>query len=96
MEKVSYDKLHVILSFVKGKNIKELIAELPSDSKIYYTSLNMERGMTFNELIQNVGRNIIFDDNAKRLLKAVKKDCTDKDLILITGSNFIAKNIYEK
>ena len=96
LEKVSYDKLHVILSFVKGKNIKELIAELPSDSKIYYTSLNMERGMTFNELIQNVGRNIIFDDNAKRLLKAVKKDCTDKDLILITGSNFIAKNIYEK
>ena len=96
LEKVSYDKLHVILSFVKGKNIKELIAELPSDSKIYYTSLNMERGMTFNELIQNVGRNIIFDDNAKRLLKAVKKDCTHKDLILITGSNFIAKNIYEK
>ena len=96
LEKVNYDKLHVILSFVKGKNIKELIAELPSDSKIYYTSLNMERGMTFNELIQNVGRNIIFDDNAKRLLKAVKKDCTHKDLILITGSNFIAKNIYEK
>jgi len=52
--------------------------------------------MKLNELIQNVGRNIIFDENAKRLLEAVKKDCTDKDLILITGSNFIAKNIYEK
>jgi len=96
LEKVSYNKLHVILSFIKGKNIKELIAELPSDSKIYYTSLNMDRGMKLNELIQNVGRNIIFDENAKRLLEAVKKDCTDKDLILITGSNFIAKNIYEK
>ena len=56
----------------------------------------MERGVTYNELIQNVGRNIIYDENAKRLLKAVKKDCTHKDLILITGSNFIAKNIYEK
>ena len=96
LEKVSYNKLHIILSFVKGKNIKELIAELPSNSKIYYTSLNMERGMKLNELIQNVGRNIIFDDNTKRLLEVVKKDCTDKDLILITGSNFIAKNIYEK
>ena len=96
LKKVNYNKLHVILGFVKGKNINELIAELPSDSKIYYTSLNMERGMTFNEIIQNVGRNIIFNDSAKRLLEVVKKDSKDQDLILITGSNFIAKNIYEK
>ena len=96
LEKVNYDKLHVILSFIKGKNIKELISELPVDSKFYYTSLNMERGMTFNEIIKNVGRNIIFDDNAKRLLELVKSNCADQDLILITGSNFIAKNIYEE
>ena len=52
--------------------------------------------MTFNEIIKNVGRNIIFDDNAKRLLELVKSNCADQDLILITGSNFIAKNIYEE
>ena len=96
LEKVNYNKLHVILSFIKGKNIKELITELPIDSRFYYTSLNMERGMTFNEISQNVGRNIIFDDNARRLLELVKSNCTDQDLILITGSNFIAKNIYEE
>ena len=56
----------------------------------------MERGMTQNEIRRNVGGNIIFDDNTKRLIEVVKKDCTDKDLILITGSNFIAKNIHEK
>tara|TARA_B100001057_G_scaffold458716_1_gene508252 strand:+ start:18025 stop:19227 length:1203 start_codon:yes stop_codon:yes gene_type:complete len=95
LEKVNYNRLHVILSFIKGKNIKELISELPVDSKFYYTSLNMERGMTFNEICQHVGRNIIFDENASRLLELVKSNCTDQDLILITGSNFIAKNIYE-
>ena len=96
LKKVTYNKLHVILGFVKGKNIKELIAELPADSNIYYTSLKMERGMTQNEIKRNVGGNIIFDDNTKRLIEVVKMDCTDKDLILITGSNFIAKNIHEK
>tara|TARA_B100000886_G_scaffold8028_1_gene5143 strand:- start:2515 stop:3717 length:1203 start_codon:yes stop_codon:yes gene_type:complete len=96
LKKVTYNKLHVILGFTKGKNIKELIAELPADSNIYFTSLKMDRSMTLNEITQNVGINIIFDHNAKRLLEAVKMDSTDKDLILITGSNFIAKNIYEK
>ena len=96
LKKVTYNKLHIILGFVKGKNIKELIAELPADSNIYYTSLKMERGMTQNEIRRNVGGNIIFDDNTKRLIEVIKMDCTDKDLILITGSNFIAKNIYEK
>ena len=96
LEKVNYNKLHVILTFIKGKNIKELISELPADSKFYYTSLNMERGMTFNEICQHVGRNIIFDEKARRLLELVKSNCTDQDLILITGSNFIAKNIYEE
>ena len=96
LKKVNYNRLHVILSFIKGKNIKELISELPVNSKFYYTSLNMERGMTFNEIIKNVGRNIIFDDNVRRLLELVKSNCADQDLILITGSNFIAKNIYEE
>ena len=96
LKKVTYNKLHVILGFVKGKNIKELIAELPAASNVYYTSLKMERGMTQNEIRRNVGGNIIFDDNTKRLIEVVKMDCTDKDLILITGSNFIAKNIHEK
>ena len=91
LKKVTYNKLHVILGFVKGKNIKELIAELPAASNVYYTSLKMERGMTLNEIRRNVGGNIIFDDNTKRLIEVVKMDCTDKDLILITGSNFIAK-----
>jgi|TARA_E500000178_G_scaffold279016_1_gene278668 dihydrofolate synthase/folylpolyglutamate synthase len=91
--KTKYNQLHVILAFIKGKNINELISTLPSNSNIYFTSINMERGMGFSEIIQNVGRSIIFDKNPKRLLDTVKMRCSDQDLILITGSNFIAKSI---
>jgi dihydrofolate synthase/folylpolyglutamate synthase len=93
LNKTKYNQLHVILAFIKGKNITELISTLPLNSNIYYTSINMERGMTQSEIIQNVGRSIIFDKNPKRLLDTVKGYCSDQDIILITGSNFIAKSI---
>ena len=93
LDKLKYNQLHIILAFIKGKNISELISTLPLNSNIYYTSINMERGMTQSEIIQNVGRSIIFDENPKRLLDTVKGHCSDQDIILITGSNFIAKSI---
>ena len=93
LNKTKYNQLHVILAFIKGKNITELISTLPLNSNIYYTSINMERGMTQSEIIQNVGRSIIFDKNPKRLLDTVKGYCSDQDIILVTGSNFIAKSI---
>ena len=93
LDKLKYNQLHIILAFIKGKNISELISTLPLNSNIYYTSINMERGMTQSEIIQNVGRSIIFDENPKRLLDTVKGHCSNQDMILITGSNFIAKSI---
>jgi dihydrofolate synthase/folylpolyglutamate synthase len=93
LDKLKYNQLHIILAFIKGKNISELISTLPLKSNIYYTSINMERGMTQSEIIQNVGRSIIFDENPKRLLDTVKGHCSDQDIILVTGSNFIAKSI---
>ena len=93
LKKTKYNQLHVILAFIKGKNINELISKFPPNSNIYFTSINMERGMDYSEIIQNVGRSIIFDENPKRLLDTVKGRCSDQDIILITGSNFIAKSI---
>ena len=93
LNNVDFDKLCIILAFIKGKNIRELIDEFPLNTNFYYTSINMERGMTYSEIVQNVGRNIIFDNNPKRLVETVRANCSEKDLILITGSNFIAKSI---
>ena len=93
LDQIKYNQLHIILAFIKGKKINELISTLPSNSNIYYTSINMERGMDYSEIIKNVGRSIIFDKNPKRLLESLKARCSDQDIILITGSNFIAKSI---
>ena len=93
LQKSNFDKIHIILAFVKGKNIKELINELPSNSNLYYTSINMDRGMSYSEIKKNIGENFIFNKNPKKLLETVKANSLETDLVLVTGSNFLAKNI---
>ena len=42
----------------------------------------------------NVEGNIIFDKSPKKILNHIKKETSSDDLILITGSNFIAKELF--
>ena len=94
LEKLNYDRLFIILSFVKGKDVKKLITYLPKKSLIYFTSSNTERSMNYEDIIQCVKENINFDKNPMKVYKEVLKQSSSKDLIIITGSNYIAKEIF--
>ena len=91
---LKYDKLYFILSFVKGKNIKKLISYLPDKSLIYFTSSNMSRSMSHNEIEESIGENINFDKNPNRVYNNILSQASSDDLIIITGSNYIAKEIF--
>ena len=94
LSSLEYDKLFFILSFVKGKNIKKLISYLPDKSLIYYTSSNMSRSMNHNEIEQSIGENINFDINPNKVYSNILSQASSDDLIIITGSNYIAKEIF--
>ena len=96
LEKLNYDRLFIILSFVKGKDVKKLITLLPKKSLIYFTSSNTERSMNYEDIIQCVKENINFDKNPMKVYKEVLKQSSSKDLIIITGSNYIAKEIFHE
>ena len=96
LKKLNYDRLFIILSFVKGKDIKKLITYLPKKSLIYFTSSNTERSMNYEDIIQCVKENINFDKNPMKVYKEVLKQSSSKDLIIITGSNYIAKEIFHE
>jgi dihydrofolate synthase/folylpolyglutamate synthase len=91
---LKYDKLFFILSFVKGKNIKKLISYLPDKSLIYFTSSNMSRSMSHNEIEESIGEKINFDKNPNRVYSNILSQASSDDLIIITGSNYIAKEIF--
>jgi len=94
LSKIPYKDIYIMLGFVKGKNIRKLISHLPKESKLYFTSLNIERSMTMKDIESNLKGSIIFNQNPKKILSEIKKVACKDDLILITGSNFIAKKLF--
>ena len=93
---LKYDKLFFILSFVKGKNVKKLVSYLPAKSIIYFTSSNMSRSMDHDEIEESMGENINFDINPSRIYSNILSQASPNDLILVTGSNYIAKEIFHE
>ena len=82
------------LIYLKGKNIKKLISYLPDKSLIYFTSSNMSRSMSHNEIEESIGENINFDKDPIRVYSNILSQASSDDLIIITGSNYIAKEIF--
>ena len=93
IEREDYKKLYIILGFTKGKKVKELIKYLPLDATLYYTSPKIDRGMKKEELLKNIGKTFNFDGNPRSQFLKVKNIASKNDLIIITGSNFLIKDI---
>ena len=96
LSKSFYNNIYILLSFVKRKKIKKLISYLPSESKVYYTSFKNNRSMNYKEIKSNIGGNIIFGDDPKKILNNIKKKALKGDIVLITGTNFIAKELFHE
>jgi dihydrofolate synthase/folylpolyglutamate synthase len=93
IEREDYKKLYIILGFTKGKKVKELIKYLPIDANLFYTSPKTDRGMKKEELLKNTGKTFNFDGNPRSQFLKVKNIASKDDLIIITGSNFLIKDI---
>ena len=93
IERQDYKKLYIILGFTKGKKVKELIKYLPIDANLFYTSPKIDRGMKKEELLKNTGKTFNFDVNPRSQFLKVKNIASKNDLIIITGSNFLIKDI---
>jgi folylpolyglutamate synthase/dihydropteroate synthase len=52
--------------------------------------------MGVKEIKSNLGEIINFDENPKRAYSKIKTEASKDDLILVTGSNYIAKEIFNE
>ena len=96
LSKISYNKIYILLSFVKGKEIKDFIRHLPKKSNFYFTTLKIERSMGIKEIKSNLGEIINFDEDPRSAYRKIKTEASKDDLILVTGSNYIAKEIFNE
>ena len=52
--------------------------------------------MNLKEIKSNLGEIINFDEDSQRAYSKIKTSASKDDLILVTGSNYIAKEIFNE
>ncbi len=96
LEMVSYNELHLIIGFVKDKDIANILPLLPKTAEYYFTKAQLPRALDENDLAimakQNGLNGKTFPDVNTALKEAITHAHKD-DLILICGSVFLVGEV---
>ena len=92
----SFNKLHMVLGFVKDKNIDEIFKILPNNAFYYLCKPSIERGMSIKEIIPIIKKyqlNYLINSSPNEALGNARKNASDNDLIYVGGSTFICADL---
>ncbi|WP_341653517.1 glutamate ligase domain-containing protein [Blattabacterium cuenoti] len=99
LKKESYEKLHLVLGFVKEKKVDQLLKYFPIESFYYFCQPSIERKYSVHDLsilVSNIFKNhekINFFTSVKKAFLFAKSQANKNDLILISGSTFVVSEI---
>jgi len=98
LKTIDYNQLHIVLGFVKGKNVLELLSLFPDTAEYYLCAPKIARAISLESLrdeLENSLMNIHYSDSVeKAYIKAVEA-AESKDMILICGSTFVVAEVME-
>ena len=89
---VEADRKHIVLGFVKDKDVVEALALFPKDAVYYFCNANIQRALPSNELKEIAEKTGITGNAYATVTGAVlaaKDNMKSTDALLITGSFFI-------
>jgi dihydrofolate synthase/folylpolyglutamate synthase len=96
LELVSYNELHLVIGFVKDKDVNNILPLLPETANYYFTKAQIPRALNENDLKflaeQNNLKGKAFADVNIALQEALTH-ATKDDLILIFGSVFLVGEV---
>jgi len=96
LEKLAYDKLHLVLGFVNDKNLDELIDLFPITANYYFCKPNIERGLDSEKLMhlfnekERIGKSY---RSVKEAFIQAKQNAEKNDIIYVGGSTFVVAEI---
>ncbi|WP_185856622.1 bifunctional folylpolyglutamate synthase/dihydrofolate synthase [Blattabacterium cuenoti] len=99
LKKESYEKLHLILGFVKEKKVDQLLKYFPVESFYYFCQPSIDRKYPIHDLsilVSKIFKNhekINFFPSVKKAFLSAKNQANKNDLILISGSTFVVSEI---
>ena len=90
---------HIILGFVKDKDVDEALSLFPNDAHYYFCNAQIQRALPAPELKEKgnlAGLNGEACESVGKALEAAKKNLGANDALLITGSFFIVGEALEQ
>lgn len=96
LKEQKYNDLHIVLGFVKGKDIEGVLPLFPKDATYYFTQPEIKRGLNVTLLEKyalEMGLKGRCYKSVKNALKAANKGASKQDLIFVGGSTFIVAEV---
>ncbi len=96
IEKQDFDQLHMVLGFVKDKNLDAVLPLLPKNAIYYFCSPSIERGLNVNLLKSKsiaYGLSGVAYDSVNEAFNAANKISNSRDFIYVGGSTFVVAEI---
>ena len=96
LQKLEFDHLHLIMGFVKGKKVVDLISLFPSEASFYLSSPKIDRAIPLSTLkaeLTGSSKNIDFFPTVIDALNRARSSANTNDLILVCGSTFVVAEV---
>jgi len=96
---IEYGRLYLVMGFVQGRNVAELLSLFPNDAYYYLSSPNIARALKINELKKQLKDSSLKITYTKSILKAYENAlliAKPQDLILVLGSTFAVSEVLKQ
>lgn len=96
LSQTPYRRLHIVLGFVKDKDLDAILSLMPVTAFYYITKPNIYRGLDPNIVMATAKKYNLFCNKyafVDEALKDAKKQAHPEDLIFVGGSNFVVAEI---
>lgn len=93
---VNYQQLHIVVGFVKDKEVEKVLPLFPSSAHYYFCKANIPRALDEVALAGMAAEHGLQGDaysSVQEALKAAKQHAQPDDMILVCGSFFIVAEV---
>ena len=96
---MEYGRLYLVMGFVQGRNVAELLSLFPNDAYYYLSSPNIDRAVKMIELKKQLKDSSLKITYTESILKAYENallSAKPQDLILVLGSTFAVSEVLKQ
>ena len=96
LSKEKFNNLHMVLGFVKGKQIEDIFKILPVNAYYYLCTPSVERAFDLDDLkliAENYNLKYVVNSSVKNAFEKAKANLLENDIIYVGGSTFVCAEI---